>query len=104
MREIAVQRYLDGENPESICLRLRRSRSWLYKWLNRYDPEKPDWNINHSKRPNSSPRRTPKEVEEIVKLTRLSLYNNGLFSGAQAILWELEEHEIITKVTVTKGV
>lgn len=29
-------------------------------------------------------------MEEIVKLTRLSLYNKGLFCGAQSILWELE--------------
>jgi hypothetical protein len=34
------------------------------------------------------------EVEEIVKVTRLSLYNQGIFCGAQAILWELEEQSI----------
>lgn len=32
-----------------------------------------------------------KEVEEAVKLVRLSLYNRGLFCGAQAIQWELND-------------
>jgi hypothetical protein len=31
------------------------------------------------------------EIEEIVKLLRLSLYNKEVFCGAQAILWELED-------------
>ena len=33
----------------------------------------------------------PEEVVEAVKLTRLSLYNQGVFCGAQAIRWELED-------------
>lgn len=32
----------------------------------------------------------PQEVVEVVKLTRLSLYNQGVFCGAQAIRWELQ--------------
>jgi len=31
------------------------------------------------------------EIEEVVKLVRLNLYNRDLFCGAQAILWELED-------------
>ncbi len=41
-----------------------------------------------------SPQQTSREIEEIVKVTRLSLYNQDLFCGAQAILWELEEQNI----------
>jgi transposase InsO family protein len=33
----------------------------------------------------------PEEVVEVVKMTRLSLYNKGVFCGAQAILWELQD-------------
>ncbi len=33
----------------------------------------------------------PREVEKIVKMVRLSLYNQELFCGDQAILWELDE-------------
>ena len=28
---------------------------------------------------------------EVAKMTRLSLYNKGVFCGAQAIRWELED-------------
>jgi putative transposase len=34
---------------------------------------------------------TPAEIEEIVKMVRLNLYNQDLFCGAQAIYWEMEE-------------
>jgi len=37
------------------------------------------------------PHRTPSEIEEIIKMVRLNLYNQDLFCGAQAILWEMED-------------
>ncbi len=66
----------------------------MYKWLDRYNPSTPDWYRDRSRRPLTSPRQTAREIEEIVKLTRLSFYNQDLFCGAQAILWELEEQHI----------
>jgi len=41
------------------------------------------------------PHRTAEEVEEIVKLVRLSLYNKGEFCGPQAILWEMEDMGVV---------
>ena len=41
-----------------------------------------------------TPKKVSTEIEEIVKVTRLSLYNQCLFCGAQSILWELEEQDI----------
>lgn len=35
--------------------------------------------------------RTPVELEEIVKMVQLDLYNQGLFCGVQAIHWEMKE-------------
>lgn len=49
------------------------------------------WFQDRSRKPLSTPHRTPVEIEEIVKLVRLNLYNQDLFCGAQAILWELED-------------
>ena len=89
-RVLAVQRYLDGENPEAICTSLGRSRAWLYKWVDRFVPNDPSWCQERSRRPTGCPDRTPVEIEEIVKLVRLHLYNEGVFHGAQAIRWELE--------------
>lgn len=42
----------------------------------------------------SCPQRTAGPIEEIIKSTRISLYNHELFCGAQAIRWELEEQNI----------
>src|SRR5256885_12987982 len=39
----------------------------------------------------TNPREMSQEVVEAVKLARLHLYNQGLFCGAQAVSWELEE-------------
>jgi transposase InsO family protein len=86
-----VRRYLAGEKPEAICASVNRSRSWLYKWVERYDDSNECWCENQPTVPGVANNRTLKEIEEIVKLVRLNLYNQGLFCGAQAILWELED-------------
>lgn len=86
----AVQRFLNGEKPEAIYTSLRHSKAWLYKWVERYTAEDSAWSESLSRRPLHTIR-TSKEVEEIVKIVRLNLYNHDLFCGAQAILWELED-------------
>jgi hypothetical protein len=93
-RILAVQRFLIGEKPESICASLGRSKAWLYKWVERYLEDDDSWSKDRSRRPLNVINRTPKEIEEIVKLVRLNLYNRDLFSGAQAILWELEDLDV----------
>lgn len=90
-RILAVRRFLAGEKPESICSSLGRSRPWLYKWVRRHSDHDDAWFSSLSKRPANIANRTPAEIEEIVKLVRLNLYNQDLFCGAQAILWELED-------------
>jgi hypothetical protein len=90
-RVLAVQRFKAGESPESICTSIGKSKFWLYKWVKRYSEEDPSWFEDRSRKPLSTPHRTPIEIEEIVKMVRLNLYNQDLFCGAQAILWELED-------------
>ena len=90
-RVLAVRRFLAGEKPEAICSSLGRSRSWLYKWVQRHSELNNTWHNNLPKKPANVANRTPPEIEEIVKLVRLNLYNQDLFCGAQAILWELED-------------
>ena len=92
-RRLAVRRYQNGEKPSSICTSLGKSRFWLYKWVNRFDPDDRSWCESRSTQPFGHPNRTSREIEEIVKITRLSLYNDpgDLFYGAQAILWEMED-------------
>ena len=83
-RILAVERFHNGENPESICASLRKSRSWLYKWISRYDKHDASWSDSKSCRPQKAANITPAETVEIVKLFRLQLYNHDLFCGAQA--------------------
>jgi putative transposase len=90
----AVQRFFDGEDPKDICATLGRSRSWLYKWVTRYTPDNSQWVEDQSRCPLSSPHRTPAEIEKIVEMVRLSLYNKGLFCGNQAIQWEMIDIEV----------
>src|SRR4030066_2050000 len=90
----AVQRFFNREEPLSICDSLGRSRSWPYKWITRYATDDSLWFEDQSRRPLSSPNRTPAEIERIVELVRLNLYNKDLFCGNQAIQWEMEDMEV----------
>ena len=87
-RTWAVQRFLSGEKPESICASLGRSRAWLYKWVKRYGEGDASWCEDRSRRPRETPNRTSSDIEEIVKRVRLTLEKSDQFCGAQAILWE----------------
>jgi len=91
LRVLAVKRFKAGESAESICTSLGKSRFWLYKWVKRFEEGGSSWFEDHSRRPLVTNNRTPFEIEEIVKMIRLNLYNRGLFCGAQAILWEMED-------------
>jgi transposase InsO family protein len=93
-RALAVQRYLAGESPESICASLGKTKPWLYKWVARYTPDDPRCFEDRSRRPLFSPYRTPREIEKIVEMVRLNLYNKGLFCGNQAIQWEMIDMEV----------
>ncbi len=93
-RALAVQRYLAGESPQSICASLGKTKPWLYKWVARNTPDDPAWFEDQSRRPLSSPCRTPAEIEKIVEMVRLNLYNKDLFCGNQAIQWEMNDMEV----------
>jgi hypothetical protein len=56
----------------------RKNTSLVYKWINRYDPDNPDWDQRQSRQPHACRHRTPKEIEEVVELVRLNLYNKAL--------------------------
>ena len=80
-RQWAVKRLLDGEHIDSLCVSLGRSQAWLYKWVHRSLQDDPTWYESQSRRPHACPLRTSGEIEEIVKMVRLNLYNRDLFCG-----------------------
>lgn len=93
-RELAVNSFLKGESISAIAKKLGYSRSWVYKWIERYQANQEHWQEDQNRTPHSNSRQLPEAVTEAVKLVRLHLYNQGLFCGAQAISWELEELQV----------
>jgi hypothetical protein len=68
-RQEALERYRAGEPIEVICREMSCSKSWLYKWKSRYQVTEPDWVEERSRRPQSTPTKTPAALEaEIVRL------------------------------------
>ncbi len=94
LRIVAVERYLGGEDADDICASIGRSRAWLFKWLDRYNPENAQWAANASRRPEHSPTRLSKSVEAVIVDVRKMLNADHRFSGPQAILWELQDQHL----------
>lgn len=91
IRKQAIGRYERGEPASAIWRSLGQSEAWFYKWLTRYHSGRVDWYVEQSRKPNSNPHWTTPTLEEHVTFVRLELYNQGVFCGAQAIRWRLEE-------------
>jgi len=91
-RILAVQRFHNGEKPESIWISFGKSKAWLYKWVGRQENlDNESWYCDRSRQPLNNANKTPADIEEAVKRVRLNLHERDLFCGAQAILWELED-------------
>lgn len=60
----------------------------------RHIPDDPVWCEDLSRRPHTSAYRTSEEIEDIVEMVRLSLYNKARFCGDQAIQWEMKDMEV----------
>jgi transposase-like protein len=73
LRILGVQRFRNGERPESICSSLGRSKSWLYKWIRRYQESQTSWAEDRPHCHLSHPMRTSGEIEEMAKVVRLDL-------------------------------
>jgi len=90
IREIAISRYEKGETPKQIYTDLAKSKSWFFKWLERYRFEGSNWSESKSRRPKICPNRISKDVESLVVVTRKKLENTryaqiGAFSISYSI-------------------
>jgi putative transposase len=90
-RQRGVARYLKGESATAISQSLGHSREWLYKWVKRQQQGGTGWADARPRRPQQSPHRLAPTLETAIIATRRSLVRRQLFSGAQAIAWELHE-------------
>jgi transposase-like protein len=76
-RQLAVQRYLDGDRIEQICREMGCSKSWLYKWKNRYQAAEPTWSQERSRRPKTTPAKTSGAIEAALIALRQTLAPDG---------------------------
>jgi hypothetical protein len=91
-RQHAVKRYLAGDPIEAICHEMGCSKSWLYKWKNRSQAAEPTWSQERSRRPETSPGKTPAAIEaEIVRL-RQTLSPNGSAMVSARMIWDHLRH------------
>ena len=73
----AVNRYHRGERLSKICKSLGRSRSWLQKWVGRYNnldkSSDKEWFKEESRAPKNIHRKIDSEVEQLIIKVRKSL-------------------------------
>jgi len=93
-RIAAIERASAGEDHQSIWTSLGQSRSWFYKWLQRFHEGGGDWFCDRPPGTDNPANRSTREIEELVQFARLHLYNHEQFCGAQAIRWYLEETDV----------
>lgn len=84
-RQRAIDRYLAGDPIEDICRELTCSKSWLYKWRDRYLATAPSWSAARSRRPKTTPTKTPQCIAQVVVALRQTLAQQGKDCGAAAI-------------------
>ena len=72
-RQQAIARYLAGDKIEPICCEMGCSKSWLYKWRDRYQADNPTWTQEVSRRPETSPAQLSEPIEEEIGHLRHAL-------------------------------
>ena len=94
-RQRAVERYLDEDPIAVIYQEMGCAKSWLYKWQHRYQTTEPEWSTARSRRPKTTPSKTPETVEAaIVRLHQaLSPDASGTVS-ARVIRDHLGQHGV----------
>ena len=93
-RQRAIDRYLAGDPIEDICRELACSKSWLYKWRDRYLATDPSWSAAQSRRPKTTPTKTPPCIAHVVVALRQMLAQQGTDCGAAAIQQALAQQGI----------
>lgn len=86
----AIELWKQDWKVTEICSTLGCSRSWFYKWLERYDENNDSWFKEESRAPRSIPGKVDKGVEQLVVDTRKELMAAPFSQyGPQAIYYTL---------------
>ena len=91
-RKKAIALYKNKWNVKEICLALKCSRNWFYKWQKRYQSKQAKWYEEQSRSPKKVHNRRSKETEEkIIKTRKVLIENPYMQYGPQAIYYYLKE-------------
>lgn len=90
-RKQAVVRYLAGDKIEAICRDMICSKSWLYKWKDRYQADDLGWAKGLSTQPRHKPSQTPEPMAQRVVTLRRTLVQSGQRGSAAAIQQALQQ-------------
>jgi uncharacterized protein YjcR len=93
-RQQAIARYLAGDPIEDICRELACSKSWLYKWRERYLATDPSWSAARSRSPRTTPTKTSPHIEQAVIALRRTLAQHGQDCGAASLQQALAQQGI----------
>ena len=92
LRRKSIELYEQNWKPREICSTLGCSRSWFYKWLNRYKSGHENWSQSISRAPKSSPHKRDEQLEQLIVRTRKQLIAEPFSQyGPQAICYRLEQ-------------
>ena len=98
LRKQAITLYLQGWNKSEIARKVQRSRRWVQRWIERYQPDAPTASLrDHSRAPKHIPWAYPQRIKEMViqihaerERGKRTKYQYALVS-AQAIYYEMRE-------------
>lgn len=102
LRELAIQRYNNGETPKLIYTSLNRTKQWFFKWLKRFKSGELDWANELSRKPHHSPKKIDQIMEQAVIEKRQKL-EQTLYAqiGALNISWHLGQENTDLPSTAT---
>jgi hypothetical protein len=76
-RQEVLERYLAGDPIAVICREMGCAKSWLYPWKKRSQVTEPDWFQAYSRRPETTPTKTPDALEAQIVQLRHTLSPDG---------------------------
>jgi transposase-like protein len=97
-RQLAVARYLDGDPIEVICQEMGCAKSWLYKWKQRYRAAEATWSQERSRRPKTTPSKTPEAIEAVLIALRQTLSRDGSAPVSARVIRDHLRHHATTSI------
>ena len=92
LRQRAISLYLQNWKIPAICQTVGCSRSWFFKWLQKFETGDPNWFKSESKKPRNIHKKFDQETEKLIINVRKKLMATPFSQyGPQAIYYDLEQ-------------